>query len=139
MIKVFIDGACEPINPGGTAAYGLIVYRDNTLIFQKGEVIGSGSEFSNNVAEYAGLLAFLNLRKVNEPATIYSDSQLLVNQMSGLWSAHKGLYLGNYKKAINLCAGQPFRFIWIPKEENIEADTLSLIALQKAGIKIKRR
>lgn len=139
MIKVFIDGACEPTNPGGTAAYGLAVYRDDRRIYAKGEIIGQGDSFSNNVAEYAGLLAFLQLRKGSESATIYSDSQLLVNQMSGRWAARKGLYLDSYHRAIALCKGQPFSFIWIPREENTEADILAISALTQVGILVRKR
>lgn len=139
MIKVFIDGACEPINPGGTAAYGLVVYRDIKRLYAEGKVIGSGAEFSNNVAEYAGLLAFLRLLKGNEPVIIYSDSQLVVNQMSELWAAHKGLYLDSYHEAIGLCKGQPISFVWIRKEENTEAHNLAIQALSKAGILVRRR
>lgn len=55
----FIDGACEPVNPGGTASYGVVVKSDGVTIFTDSAVVGSGLAISNNVAEYSGLLAFL--------------------------------------------------------------------------------
>jgi len=29
----FIDGACEPVNPGGTASYGVVVKSNGVTIF----------------------------------------------------------------------------------------------------------
>ncbi len=138
MLKVYIDGCCEP-NPGGTASYGMVVYRDDVRIFSKGVVIGTGAAMSNNVAEYAGLIAFLMLWHGQEEAAIHSDSQLLVRQMSGEWKAHAGLYLDYYLKANAMCEGKPITFKWISREENTEADKLSIDALLAVGIKPRRR
>lgn len=143
-LKVWIDGACEPINPGGTASYGLIIERPIPQVsffhIEDCKIIGKGKEMSNNVAEYSALLAFLewylrtgkltSLGILNyEPVEIMSDSQLLVNQMNGTWKAKSGLYLDYYKKAKNTIQiyGLHHRltFKWIPREENQEADNLS--------------
>lgn len=139
MLKVYIDGACEPTNPGGTASYGMVVYRDGKQVFAKGKVIGSGAAMSNNVAEYAGLLEFLRLWQGIEEATVYSDSQLLIKQMSGEWNAHSGLYLESYQAAKLKCEGKPISFIWIARELNTIADSLSLKALEIVGIKPRIR
>lgn len=139
MLKVYVDGACEPINPGGTASYGMVVYRDSEKIFERAKIIGSGDGYSNNVAEYAGLLEFLKLWHANEPATIYSDSQLMVYQMSGKWQARKGMYVDSYLKAKELSRGKPITFEWIPREKNTEADKLSTTVLLNAGVKVMDR
>jgi ribonuclease HI len=34
MIEIYFDGACEPINPGGTAAYGFLIKKDNKTILK---------------------------------------------------------------------------------------------------------
>ena len=154
MLEVWIDGACEPINPGGTASYGLIIKRQivadkfseihgNKLrLLMVKHVVGNGSTMSNNVAEYSALLAFLGWYYANitnkEEATIYSDSKLVVNQMNGLWEAKQGLYIPYYETAFNmLCSLAPHNisFRWIPREENYEADNLSKQALLAIGIK----
>ena len=138
MLKVYIDGCCEP-NPGGTASSGLVVSRDGQKIYSKGVVIGSGATFSNNVAEYAGLISFLMLWHAQEEAVVYSDSQLLIKQMSGEWQAHAGLYLERYQMAKQLSEGKPVSYQWIPRSENTEADKLSIDALLAVGIKPRRR
>ncbi len=136
MLKVWIDGSCIPKNPGGTAAYGLIV-KNNTdkELLKSSCVIGTGDSMSNNVAEYNALLAFLiwyKENKLSEDVTIYSDSQLVVNQMSGKWKVNGGLY---HRAFIQCRAEQaktslrlehnPFTYCWIPREQNTEADELS--------------
>ena len=53
-IVVYVDGLCEPMNPGGTATYGYLIRNEaGRVIARKSGVVGKGSEMSNNVAEYA--------------------------------------------------------------------------------------
>jgi len=97
-ITVYVDGLCEPVNPGGTATYGHIVRNESTTeVVRKFGVVGRGSKMSNNVAEYAALceaLTFLVNENLNRlPTEVRSDSRLLVNQMNGNWKIRKGLYV----------------------------------------------
>ncbi len=143
MLKVFIDGGCEP-NPGGTASYGLLVHRDSEIILREGTVIGSGPLMSNNVAEYAGLLRFFEWWESPGPELIVvrSDSQMLVKQMQGTWKIKKGLYKDlalRCKQTVdqwNLLNYGVSRigFIQIPRESNKLADELATQALSKVGI-----
>jgi ribonuclease HI len=55
----YFDGACEPVNPGGTASYGAVIIEDDETIWECSEVYGQGKLMSNNVAEYAGFIAVL--------------------------------------------------------------------------------
>ena len=32
MIEIYFDGACEPINPRGTASYGYLIKKDGEII-----------------------------------------------------------------------------------------------------------
>ena len=137
MLEVWIDGACEPINPGGIASYGLVVKKETSYLYKESKIEGSGKDYSNNVSEYCALLAFINWYskniKDNEIATIYSDSQLVVNQMSGRWKIKEGLYKPFAviaKTEINK-KGYRFMFKWIPREKNTEADKLSKEAIIK--------
>jgi ribonuclease HI len=61
VLVVYIDGACKPVNPGGTASYGLVVkfHQTGEVLYQEAKIVGSGPFMSNNVAEYSALLAFL--------------------------------------------------------------------------------
>src|SRR5690348_637142 len=63
MYIAYFDGACEPVNPGGTASYGAVIFRDCKRIWECSEIYNSGPgnerNTSNNVAEYAALIAVL--------------------------------------------------------------------------------
>jgi len=140
-LEVWIDGACEPVNPGGTATYGLVIKEKHKTLLREARVVGSGKGMSNNVAEYSGLIAFLDwygTSKRKGKANIYSDSELLVNQMKGIYRAKrgtkKGLYYPYYQRARELIRqlGNNFHFEWIPREQNTEADELSKQALEYA-------
>lgn len=140
-MEVWVDGACEPVNPGGTASYGVVVKRDGITIFTDSAVVGSGPEMSNNVAEYSGLIAFLEwyVQYAHDgKATVHSDSFLLINQMTGYWRARRGLYLPYYKRAWKIIRQNKLKdrieYRWIPREQNQEADKLSKDALFTAGV-----
>jgi ribonuclease HI len=145
MIKTYIDGLTEPINPNGICTYAFIVYNDGKKIYEECNVIGKGIGFSNNVAEYTALvnaLKYLYLHFKDEDITIYTDSQLVANQISGRWQAHEGLYLNKFDEALKL--SQMFnklKVIWIPREQNQEADALSRQAYEeyckRSGIPIR--
>jgi ribonuclease HI len=41
-VVVYVDGLCEPRNPFGVVAYGLVVYKDGARLHQEAKVIGEG-------------------------------------------------------------------------------------------------
>jgi ribonuclease HI len=57
----YFDGACEPINPGGTASYGALILQAGEPIWMSSEIFRpeNGNQTSNNLAEYSGLIAVL--------------------------------------------------------------------------------
>jgi ribonuclease HI len=135
MIIVYIDGLIS-INPGGIATYSFIIYKNGNKIFEKYDVIEKELSMSNNYAEYYALYSSLKFllenNMNNEEIIIKSDSQLLVNQMKGLWKAHKGSYYSLYLKTKELLKEfSNIKFIWIPREENEEADRLSKKAYEE--------
>lgn len=136
MLEVYIDGACQPVNPGGTCSYGLVIKREHEYLLKEAEVIGCGELMSNNVGEYAAMQSFLKwyLKFGDaEEAIIKSDSQLLVNQLVGVWKVRDGLYIPYYLDIQNIlkrnCLTNRFKYKWIPREENLEADNLSKTAI----------
>lgn len=138
MIVVYIDGLCEPVNPGGVATYGFIIYRKGIKIQEKFGIYGHGPRMSNNVAEYQGLIGALRALKDLEfrenNIIIRSDSRLLVNQMNGLWQSKNGLYMTSYSIAKTLLKDfSNIIFEWIPREQNKEADELSRKAYNLFG------
>jgi ribonuclease HI len=147
MIEVYTDGLCEPINPKGIATYGIVISGRGSEARLRGDV-GVGEGMSNQVAEYMAVykaLEFLIDRgTTSDRVIVYTDSQLVANQMNGLWKAKKGMYLGLYLKTKDLAkAFSMLSFQWIPREENKEADKLSQLAYEdhcaSIGVKAKYR
>jgi ribonuclease HI len=139
---VYVDGLCEPKNPGGTATYGFAVYSNNRKLVAEAGVTGAGPSMSNNVAEYSALceaLKWLGKHDLqHENVIVKSDSRLLVNQMSGRWKTRRGFYLNKFLEARKLASAfLKISFFWVPREENTEADELSRRAYQEY-LKAKR-
>lgn len=160
MLEVYIDGACEPKNPGGTASYGIIVQRWRSAagprpgegsewwerVWEDYGIIGTGPKMSNNVSEYFALTKFFEWldEQPVEDVIVYSDSKLLVNQMNYEWEIRHGLYKPYALQCIawmvrnaDFWKGK-IKFDWIPREENI-ADELTVKALSEVGIVRKQR
>jgi ribonuclease HI len=134
MIIIYFDGLCYPKNPGGVAAYGYLIFRNSDLIHKGFGAIGEGKGMTNNVAEYEGLMAaaqWLNDEDIEEKTVIKGDSQLVIKQMKGEYrvnSATSKKYVPEIKK---LLQGKEISFVWIPREENEEADKLSRVAYER--------
>ena len=149
MIEVKIDGLAEPSNPGiGTYAY--LIYRDGILL---GKGYGTtGDPVTNNYAEYEALIqALKELHRIRGedknigPIIVKSDSKLLVNQMKGVWKIHRGsrARAGSYHEKHDLARALskdfPFlQFVWVPREENTDADALSRVAYEEELAKRRR-
>jgi ribonuclease HI len=142
--KAFFDGCCEPVNPGGTASYGAVIFRGKKRIWECSElfvpVLGKEKETSNNVAEYSGFIAileyFIEHGLENESITVHGDSKLVIEQVSGNWKMHGGYYIPLAIKAKELYKKfSKLKLKWIPRDQNDIADELSKAELKKAGIK----
>lgn len=142
MIKMYFDGCCEPINPGGTAGWGVVIIKDGKR-WEKSGMIPASPQTSNNVGEYsaflAGIKVLLKNRKEDEEIEVMGDSKLVINQVSGLWNINKGLYvpLAQDARALVDKFFSNITFHWIPREENYIADELSKAELKKAGIEFR--
>lgn len=146
VIKAYFDGCCEPVNPGGTASFGAVIYKGRKRVWECARLFkpipGREKETSNNVAEYAGFIAILeyllehNLQ--GEIITVFGDSNLVIQQMFGNWKMHEGFYIPLAVKAKNLVKLFPnMRGEWIPREKNGIADELSKAELIKAGVEFR--
>lgn len=142
MIEAWFDGCCEPVNPGGTASYGVVIHRNGDFLCSEGRIVGSGQKMSNNVAEYAGFIRILELLAVIEaqenPIMVRGDSKLVINQVFGRWKIRDGLYVPLAMKAKKMAHNFP-KMIggWIPREQNGLADKLSKSCLTAIGIKLR--
>jgi ribonuclease HI len=130
----YIDGCCEPKNPGGNMGVGAFILNpERERIFEISEYFTAKSmdgKTSNNVAEYLGFIAVLeyfgrnNLQK--EKIIICGDSKLVINQMGGGWNCNGGIYEKYYHRALDLRKQfTQIRFEWIPRDQNAIADELS--------------
>ena len=90
------------------------------------------SPVTNNVGEYKAVLLALQwvLRALpGLPATIHTDSLLVVNQVSGVWACRKP-HLLPFKQEVNelmrkvVNGGRDIRLEWIPREENLAGKVL---------------
>ncbi len=134
MITIYFDGLCEPINPGGIATYGYVIIRDGVAIKKGCRAIGSGVGMTNNVAEYSGLLRaieWINEEKINEDIIVKGDSQLVINQMKGIWRIKSETSKHFVPKINNLIKNRKISYHWIPREKNNEADMLSRVAYKR--------
>jgi len=139
LIKVYFDGLCQPINPGGIACYAFLVKRDEKTVHTEYGIACKpfSADSTNNVAEYTALvkaLEWLVLHKLNSgKVVILSDSQLVVNQFAGRFKV-KGKRIIPLYQQVQLLKGKfaEIEMEWVPREQNREADRLTNIAYNKA-------
>ncbi len=142
----YFDGACEPVNPGGTASYGAVIFDRGKRVWECSEVFrpvkGREKETSNNVAEYLGFISILNWfmeqGQTAEPIIIHGDSKLVIEQCFGNWRIKKGHYVQFAREARKKVRGfSQLRGQWIPRDENDIADELSKAELIKANVEFR--
>jgi len=136
MISIYFDGLCRPRNPGGVATYGYVIYQDGKKVKSGSGVIGSGAGMTNNVAEYSALeraVEWVSRNSVDDEIIIKGDSQLVIYQMNGTWQIKSETSKKFIPEIRKLLEGRKTRFIWIPREQNTEADLLSNVAYSQTG------
>jgi probable phosphoglycerate mutase len=111
-------------NPG-PAAYGALVRDADTgeVIAERGESIGVAT---NNVAEYRGLIAGLELVREHVPdaeVEVRMDSKLVVEQMAGRWKIKHVDMKPLALEAQRLVSGT-VTWTWVPRASNKAADAL---------------
>ena len=83
---------------------------------------------TNNEVEYEALLKRLELAKSVEAKSIYvmGDSQLIMGQVNGVYEAKEERMRKYLSKVMRLMKRfEKAEFIQIPREENVEADTIA--------------
>ncbi len=128
--RINIDGASRG-NPG-PAAYGVVI-RDasGATVTKLKKYIG---RFTNNVAEYYGLIAAMDYAQSHgvHAIRIESDSELMVKQMRGLYKVKSADLQPLYERAQKMSkAFDSFRVEHVYREQNREADALANEALDE--------
>lgn len=128
--RINIDGGSRG-NPG-PAAYGVLIRDANGGVVAKlKKYIG---RFTNNVAEYYGLIAAMDYAQSHgvRAIRIESDSELLVKQMRGLYRVKSADLQPLYERAQKMSkAFDSFRIDHVYREQNREADALANEALDE--------
>jgi len=128
--RLNIDGGSRG-NPG-PAAYGVLIRDANGGVVAKlKKYIG---RFTNNVAEYYGLIAAMDYAQSHgvRAIRIESDSELLVKQMRGQYKVKSADLQPLYERAQKMSkAFDSFRIDHVYREQNREADALANEALDE--------
>ena len=104
---------------------------DGKVIFSFSENIGKKT---NNEAEYLALLKGIEICIQNniKDLIIYSDSELVVKQINGVYKVKNERMLILYKKTLDLLSNlKSWKVIHVLRDKNIEADELSKEGLLK--------
>lgn len=138
MVTIFFDGLCEP-NPDGVAAFGYAIHGLPGVapVCGCGVLDGGVKGNTNNLAEWVALgkaLAFLvaTSAKVDE-LRILGDSQLVVNQLKGVWSCKEPRLVVMLERCRELlraigCPKDRVKAEWIPRGQNVQAGQLARAA-----------
>jgi ribonuclease HI len=129
VLEIFTDGGSSG-NPG-QAASACVFYCDSETLYEYASAIGIAT---NNFAEYTALLhALKHVKKLlsNNPHRfsnihIYSDSELMVRQVAGIYKV-KNDDIKAFIKEIKTIQEEikiPITYTHIPREKNKVADAL---------------
>lgn len=120
----YIDGGSRG-NPG-EAGYGVSIQGPDGEVIE--EIYGYLGKATNNVAEYAALIAMLEHadRRGIRDLTVHSDSQLLVRQVRGEYRVKNPVLQEMHARALALLERLgAVVILHIPREENRRADYLA--------------
>ena len=132
-LTAIIDGASRG-NPGN-ASIGILIKDDSGQEIKKiARTIGTAT---NNVAEYTAFITCLEELKNHdiEELTIFTDSQLITRQLSGIYKVRNSKLKDLFQQAQRLIeeVSFPVRIVNVPRTETKEADQLANQALNLAG------
>jgi len=129
-LKIFFDGSSHG-NPG-PSGIGIIVFDESGRVLDKiSSFIGFGT---NNEAEYRALIEALRkaLHLGAEKVELYSDSELVVNQIRGVYSVKDEKLKRLHLKCVELLKNfKEYEISYVPRELNAEADRLANEAITK--------
>lgn len=128
MLEVNIDGASRG-NPG-LSAIGIIVKQNDMTLIEHYEYLGIRT---NNQAEYESLRRALEIcSKMDKEITIFSDSELLINQRNSKYKL-RNQDLKVISRDISLLEKNFEKILYkhVPREKNDKADRLANRALNE--------
>jgi ribonuclease HI len=120
--EAFFDGSATP-NPGTMKIGGY--FKGESSMYKYSTQLGYGT---NNEAEYNSLLYLVDLlnEKGIQKVNIYGDSQLVVNQVNGVWKARDDRMKKFKGKIIKELSKIPqWTLSHVPRDKNKLADSLT--------------
>ncbi len=128
MLVAYVDGGSRG-NPG-PAGYGVYILDENGNELES--LFKNLGIQTNNFAEYSGLIAALDYASTNnfKRVRIFSDSELMVRQINGIYRVKSPILSGLFKKAKSLIGElKDFSMEHVPRSRNKEADRLANLAM----------
>lgn len=125
MITIFTDGSCSP---GGIASYGWVAYEGRTKLAEEKGIIVRGAGATSNMAEYGAILRALTWAHKHHRAreiTVHADSELVVRQVTGTYKVNAFNLIPYHREVMRLLQNLRVTCVWIPREQNTEADRLA--------------
>lgn len=123
-VKLFVDGASRG-NPGAAGA-GIVIFLGGALLHKDGFYLGRGT---NNEAEYWALLLgvqkVIDLGLLEHRLFIFSDSQLLVRQITGDYRVKNPGLKRLFLQVKDVLSGFDYTIVHILREYNKEADAMA--------------
>ncbi|MBP6892052.1 ribonuclease HI family protein [Candidatus Babeliales bacterium] len=136
-VKMHIDGASR--NNPGKAGAGFSLFRGDFKLCEQGFFVGHRT---NNQAEYFALLLGLYFAKEylekQENLLVFSDSQLLVRQMTGVYKIRDPLLKKMKVVAEQFMKNYKVTFCHVYREQNQRADFLANRGIDKIVLMPKK-
>ena len=129
-LTIYTDGASRG-NPGEAGAGAIIYGEEGTVIKKVKKYLGTTT---NNVAEYMALIIALNeaLRLKGEILHLFSDSELMVRQIKGIYKVRDRKMQALWREVKKLLAQFiQYDIICIDRRKNREADELANLAIDE--------
>jgi ribonuclease HI len=129
-LTIYSDGASRG-NPGEAGAGAIIYGEEGTVIKKVKKYLGTTT---NNVAEYMALIIALNeaLRLKGEILHLFSDSELMVRQIKGIYKVRDRKMQALWREVKKLLAQFiQYDIICIDRRNNREADELANLAIDE--------
>jgi len=127
---IYTDGASRG-NPGEAGAGAIIYGEEGTVIKKVKKYLGTTT---NNVAEYMALIIALNeaLKLKGEVLHLYSDSELMVRQIKGIYKVRDKKMQALWREVKKLLTQFiQYDIICIDRRKNREADELANLAIDE--------
>lgn len=125
-----------PISKPGLLCYGWLITRKGVAVAQGHGAFTRGRNASSNVAEYLALIegldALIDLGIGSEPVEVRGDAKSIIDQMRGAAEVNAASIRPYFKRAGQLVSKlHRVDWIWMPRKNNREADTLSRRAMRQ--------